>query len=590
MTKVQRLTLLLGAVAVIVLRGFRRTKVELTRIDRDTTSSSSEWTKRNNNNTLVCETIGVHSASRLWRDHFEDILLPAFQNHPLDKDGVHHAWIERFLRAMDPTQQRSGRRRSLSPTDLQNMLSILEARRSNASAPPLSVAIFGGSVTEGRGCQNLPVELDPFFSSTTNLPPIRGGTCAWPSRLQHLADAVLGPNMVHIHNLAVGGTNTALSIPIIDYHLYPLHQPPDVMVNAYSVNDNLFDWRGTADNTQSYDHLKRTLHKAQAFVRTARQSKPCQTPPVVLFVDEYVGNQNKKLLGEDIRNDGVRLVADYYEMGYVRRSDQAHILVQTNETLLSPSWFKNDQWATEVHFGMPGHVQMALVTAYYVLEEVVQYCQEKPPTTTASSERLPPPLDFATPWSTLPSLWRTTAAPTTTDRAHDCAKTAWTHAPPCPLAFVATPTGTAKSPLQLHNYLKSFVQSNTGWLEVKNKRDGWQNKLGYVATEKGAKVTMVLESLENRVRVVTLQFMKSYGDLWDGSEAEFVVQIHRGDVLKHTETFRLEGYHQSNTSISYEHVQDLGEHYAELGDRLTFSMELVAGPQFKVMALMLCSR
>jgi hypothetical protein len=76
--------------------------------------------------------------------------------------------------------------------------------------------------------------------------------------------------------------------------------------------------------------------------------------------------------------------------------------------------------------------------------------------------------------------------------------------PPCSLAFVAAPVGTVKSPRALNEYLKTFTTANDGWSGQQDIKNGWQNKLGYVAGKAGASVSLQIEKTPTKVKTIIL--------------------------------------------------------------------------------------
>jgi hypothetical protein len=152
--------------------------------------------------------------------------------------------------------------------------------------------VFGDSVTTGSQCEVLPKELKNKVQPGGG--SVEGPSCAWPNRLQLLADSFLGKGVVQIHNLAAGGTASPQAHPVISYWLYPSDSPlkyrgPDVIVNAYSTNDNLSFRNQTGTNRYFHDKLG----KVYRFVQTALRSRLCHDPPVVFYVDEYIGNSHE---------------------------------------------------------------------------------------------------------------------------------------------------------------------------------------------------------------------------------------------------------------------------------------------------------
>ena len=98
-------------------------------------------------------------------------------------------------------------------------------------------------------------------------------------------------------------------------------------------------------------------------------------------------------------------------------------------------------------------------------------------------------------------------------------------------------------------------------------------------------------NISNSVRYVSIHSLKSYGELWDGSQTRFDVAISNNDIVEHNTSFVIEGYHDQETSITYPFVLDLGEeHSAAIGRDFSLSLTLTGGSNFKITSILLCSR
>jgi hypothetical protein len=557
----------------------------------------------------LCRNLGAggQTASSIWRKHIHDILDTSI--HPKDEGHIHQNWTKQLLDLVTPELMERALRTSPSYSDMDHIVRIIDERLHNSSAPPLHVGVFGGSVTEGSGCDVIPKEMRKNVNAQfgNKVGPIRGRKCAWPYRLQLLADSFLGHGVVVIHNLAVGGTNSIQAIPVLNYWLYPPDSPlryrgPDVVVNAYSTNDNYPSW-GSNNSSKDFTFFHQTLNSTQNFLQTALRSRPCHDPPVVLFFDEYIGNQHELLLGEDIRHDAVQLISNQAKFGYISSAFAARPLVHadTSETLFSASWYRRKR-LRDVHFGMPGHVYVSWVFAYSILKAMLDFCEDqqfhdedlrssavfKGASTLVNSD-FPPDLTSGVSWTSVTSQWRADETARVRKEEGFC-QSAASNEMPCPFAFVATPAGTTRNANQLQTYLKPFQTSNTGWRGENDIKNGWQNKLGLTAKKTGASITLTLKNIENSIRYLTLNSLKSYGEKWANSEAEFNITIWKNYTLEHETSFRVKGYHNQNTSIAYSYNLDLGAHSAKPGRTVTLDITLVGGSVFKIQSLMLCSR
>jgi len=118
-----------------------------------------------------------------------------------------------------------------------------------------------------------------------------------------------------------------------------------------------------------------------------------------------------------------------------------------------------------------------------------------------------------------------------------------------------------------------------------------------VAHQVNATVTYQFVNVTNRVRVVTVHYLQSYGTQWENSTAQFELDfvppndIHSSITTPHHTEFSLVGYHNQNNSLTYPHVLDLGEaHTAPVGSNVSLTLTLTGGTNFKITGLLLCNR
>ena len=482
------------------------------------------------------------SASALWRQ-YSNVILQASINHPADNvtHSSHADWMTQLFHLLSPRVLSRGLLVAPQSSDVETIRKILNRKlQSPDTAEPLRVAVFGGSVPEGRGCDYLPVEIQPLLkkNKSSPLPKISGRSCSWVYRWQLLADALLGPGVVQIFNLAAGGTSSKLAVPVLEYSLYHKHSPlraaggAHVVVNAYATNDGLFSWShdpSVNNASASYQHYHKTAALAADFGQAALHSRPCrrdddseqQQRPVVIFLGEYLGNHHELLLGEEIRSDAVRYLSQLMGWTYVSSAMAVRpwVYANTNETLFSPQWWyshsrrrqrpsdnnNNNKRKRDGHFGMPGHQMIAWVLAYAALEVAVEHCEDfwhqRLDDHVASSQQAPvhPDIIISTPATTTKELYRTTPPLLWNETAAGVAK-AWLakarqesaaereycaaagkEAEPCIFAFVSTPAGTHRRAGALGGYMRSFQTSNTGWRAENDMRNGWQVRVRYYA-------------------------------------------------------------------------------------------------------------
>jgi hypothetical protein len=113
-------------------------------------SSSSQPERKsppNQHQSEVCRNLGDgRTASSIWRAHFPEILEASI----LRNDEGHKHWTKQLLELVTPEFMARALRTSPSYKDIDRIIRIIDTRLHNATAPPLHVGVFGGSVTEGR--------------------------------------------------------------------------------------------------------------------------------------------------------------------------------------------------------------------------------------------------------------------------------------------------------------------------------------------------------------------------------------------------------------------------------------------------------
>jgi hypothetical protein len=647
------------------------------------------------------------TARQLWQQYLDPILYEA-SIHPDDKaQRIHGRWTRKLLNLLShPHNQRLDHGIRTIPHHTKSLERIYDklqqrleyivleqqqqqqqqpqssAERRNTPPPPLKILVFGGSVVEGIGCDDWAgKELKVRKNDTSRMAVAKTlRTCAWPFRLESFLNQIvhqllvvgssakidyneeepsLLPPLVEVHNLAVGGTNSDAALPVLQYWLSDVFEPEgaDIVINAYSANDNLPPAFHASDNTtvdpfhalriwkRNQDFISNALSYAQSSTTTSTTTTLCgdgtvvpdptTTFPIVFYVDDYLGNQQQSIAGEGQLQEMITLLLREYQylglVGYVSAANMVrpYVIANTNETVFSPKWLdKKGKYAINVHFGLSMHVSIAWVIAYAFLQTTLDFCEDDrlrrrqrqlhyqehrrpgvsvgggasdtttPTKDSATTKCEPvvggkvgkeitagtmPSLQFPPPgmsWSylsTISKLWKetsTTASLLQHTQQHGSTTTCSDSSPvssssshhPCVFAFLAAPLGTHYQEDRLHLFLQQFViappagLNPTGWRPKDNFRHGgFQNKLGLVATQPHATVTFGMQHISQPVRVLTLYYLKSYGPSWDNAKAQFTLDVFYNRTRTYTKKFVLEGFHNSNTSISYGFRLDLAE-------------------------------
>jgi len=486
------------------------------------------------------------TARKLWVQYIGAIL--AASQHPDDPDFLHEEWTKRLLSELPPlllqeTLQSSSS--SSSQQTLPNMARILDIIQQKlvnpTTAPPLRIAVVGGTFAEGEGCSLASVSV-PEGSSMAN-PTF----CAWPYRLQAFLNKFMGSNSnsnnnnhvewVQIINLSEEGTDTGFMIPLVRNWIYPkalLPHGPDIIINAYGRYD--YETYGEASPT----NLKETIQsELSTFVRAVKSSHPCGTTPMIIHMADTVEQQLSPL-------------DDVFSIHYQKAFDRAM------------------QADRQKDFAMAGHMAMTWVLAFGALEAALRHCQ----TTTTSSK----------------DVVASAVVP-----EENC-KDPSTGDPSCPFAFFASPQGTVTRVTEFQKYLKPYTTSNNGWEVLSDMGTGWSRKTGLVAISAGAQMVLQIKNITKEVRYFHLMTLKSNVEPWRTGKVRFRVAIlvpGKENQAPLETSFEIDGSHvtksQDPEHITHHYNMDFDTHKAPIGSDIMISLELVEGTNFKVLGLMLCS-
>ncbi|KAL3928347.1 MAG: hypothetical protein SGBAC_012692 [Bacillariaceae sp.] len=607
------------------------------------------------------------------------------------------AWMEELWNFLTPWHLQKTMFPQANPIILQRILDKLQARvqflqqqqqqqQQNEQAlrghstierlpepPKIQVLVFGGSVTEGVGCDAPPpgylMQDAENEKARLKVSSLQG--CSWPHRLQQLADAFL-PNAIEIHNLAVGGTHSRAAVPILEHGLYPPHvhvngnrnvtatenfdhNPPDIILNAYAANDNLppafYNTENTTlDNFHKYRVLKRLMEFVDAASTTASNHDGCGQShsqphqPWIVFVNDYLGNQQESLVGESTVDELVQLLMQTLApVSYVSpvRLVEPYVWADTTEHVWSGVWKKKkkkknqeaeNDYKVDVHYGMAGHITTAMVAAHAFFSWTMDYCQEQvlfdmeedcPSSWTSSSPRsqaldtrmqadeLSKVLQIDLPskewmkanhpdrvYPNITEGGEIKSSATSKTTTGDCGSG---RRSACSFAFLAAPLGTHSKRAPLQEYIDGFgstkssdASADVGWLVRNNFRHGgFQNKLGLVATRAGAQLELriPIRNKQQKYMKLTIHFLKSYGPEWANSHLRGSIQVQQkgssGEMqVLREKSFDLEGFHDQQVSISYTHV--VPNILVEKGEMIQLKLELIGGSNFKINAMMLC--
>lgn len=464
------------------------------------------------------------SAKKLWTQYIGAIL--AASKHPDDPQFLHEDWMKRLLAELPPHLLQSTLQDVIP--DLSRPLEIIRKRlQSPDTAPPLRIAVVGGSFAEGEGCSIATVSI-PEGSVMAN-PTF----CAWPYRLQAFLNSIMGMDWVEVTNLSEEGTDTGFMIPLIRNWIYPkslLPHGPDVLINAYGR----YDYE-TYGNSGSTGNLEETIKsEMNMFLRAVQVSHPCGVPPMVIHMDDVGVALNQKILKMHHKEAFARAMQADRQDG---------------------------------DFAMAGHMAMTWVVAFGALEAALRHCEKSTHYAAAAADVVPiescqdpstgepscPFAVFASPQGTVTKvmefrkyLAKYTLSSTGWEVQSDMT-TGWSRK----TGLVAVGTG-ANMVLQVKNVSKEVRYLHL--MTLKSNVEPW--KSGRI-----------------RFRVAILSPGKEDQALETSLEIDGYHESSSGDPEHITHHFNL----------------DFGDNKAPIGSDIMMSLELVEGFSFKILGIMLCS-
>lgn len=584
----------------------------------------------------VCSAIQMlptTSSVALWRDNLESIKWST--KHFNDHSFVFHDFNARMMHYLTPQKlQTSVKTLPFNQWDKVGEIAELAYKRymymrqvehgippasSSAETPlgaavprPVNILIMGGSVTMGVYCVNNPVHQTA----------LKRPSCHWPRRFKEFINGLIrqkkfGTNVFDVYTVALGGTNTRGGTTIWEYKLFPENMPyPDIVINSFSTNDMhvISMEQANISNMTLEDHI---LAMNQDFIRKVlkpRSSCSEDSPPLLLYLDDYVGNEQKKIMDLTSVNEVLHKLSMYYGFGFMSYADAVRDFVYRNPL---EQWFSPSEWPErQIHHGTGGHTAIPWVVSYYLLNVLTTYCDRLNIGQDHSYEpvgglpklndphgvipgdpgprpnrALPPKIDQNLTLDNIAELWW---------KAHNA--TPFFNESECPPVTAATTADEMllkrRSPCYFRMFWNFMPQSMTQSMEpymVEN--DGWNESLeeknGLIPTKSGAMLKLQFKNVTDTIQTLNFVAMKSYGDKWEGSKVKIDAFVDRkGDSSPSSEPLRtiyVEGFHDKKTSESYDYKVDLGESQVQVGDNLRIHMKLIGGSTAKVMGMLLCN-
>jgi hypothetical protein len=454
---------------------------------------------------------------------------------------------------------------------------------------------MGGSVTKGVNCK-------------TGIKDYHDVECSWAVRLETLLNNLAGDRVVDVHLAAVGGTNSATAQAMLEYDLLPEKmREPDIIINAYATNDMHILTLQEA-MSQNISLREKIFGMAQNFTRTALQQCTEEgKAPLLLWLDDYLGNEQREILAASEFIQGLQVLAGYYGFGLLSYADTVRDLVYgstTERSFSPPGWYKKGpEMKREIHPPYPMHIAVSYIVTYTFLELTSTYCGLESWKVTSWENDLdyydasiPDFLDMKESVLTLdsPPLPRPKGLPpflTSSLKLDDVSKL-WHEAAPmrcevektnrirCPVGWVSG----FRPDLKTNNtmsYFAPYIREPFEW-EWRNDK----GKFGWLPTiSTGAKMTYDFP-LEQEIHRIVLFYMKSYGAMWESSKSRLHVYLDDDKMDVPTLEVSLYGFHDKETSEVYVEEVQLPRGASR---RLQMTVEHAAGKTFKLMGFAICS-
>ena len=331
----------------------------------------------------ICDLLGDKSASRLWIQHAKQI--HAASRLPDDVEDLHHDYTAQLLAMISPRLVHSLKSYVRDWEPVERIMTVAHKRYQyfakelnpndvNASdsppppPPPIKIVVMGGSVTLGVRCKTGIPGHDNTGSKY----------CAWPHRLESLVNTLLGFEMLHVSNQAVGATNTAIGSKLLQYQVLSssILQDADILIHAYSTND--------ANSVSGGGPGNETLEMLQDFVRLALQppgptcrQQQQQHAPLLIHLNDFMGPMSRPILGTPIMSQIVETLSHYYGFVSLSYVDMVRdwVLGDPKETWFSADEFTTGSYKYELHPGQGMHIATAWMVAYNLLQLGLTCCE-----------------------------------------------------------------------------------------------------------------------------------------------------------------------------------------------------------------------
>ena len=557
--------------------------------------------------------LSTSSATSIWSEHLSEIFHASRHVQDTRDRFVWHDFTALLLNYMTPRRLQTSVK-SLPSRYWDKVGEVMgvafdryqwtTSGRDGVEPRKVNVFVMGGSVTMGVQCLVNPVFETGMFARRQ---------CAWPERLRQFLNA-LGEDVVDVNYITLGGVNTESGLTIWDYKLFPSDIPhPDVVIHAYATNDMhiLSEVEAMKRNMTLEDMILEVNQKFVRAVLKPRESCEDRPSPLLLYYDDYIGNEQQVILKTQPFARAAEMLSKYYGFGLISYADAVRHLVygDTNENWFSPHGWPNRQ----VHPGMGMHISSIWTIAFNFLIMATTYCsslidKELKPSTSGQEylpehgmpelrsdknmkggpsfipRGMPPKLSTNLTLDNISSKWQN--ATSTFFDASNCKESDYSKDKPCIFSWVGGLERGFDNPKHLEKRMSEVIVTNDGWIASADN-----SKLGFTATKDHAVFEMKFDQVKQNVQTLTFMVMASYGEKWEGSKIRVDAYVDKdgekaANIL--AKSIDIVGFHDRQTSETYSHKLDLGEQWVRRKDTLRVRIELVGGSTFKFTGMAVC--
>mmetsp|Transcript_2758 Transcript_2758/g.4109 ORF Transcript_2758/g.4109 Transcript_2758/m.4109 type:complete len:628 (+) Transcript_2758:127-2010(+) len=506
----------------------------------------------------------------------------------IDDVNKTEAWIanitDHMLHLLNVHRLKKSIKTRANPLVLERIFQVILRRLADPiHNPPLKIAVFGGSVTAGFRSRANSMGLRENVNSDVQ--------CTWAYKLEGLLNKIfLGGSsstediqpaestkkdmplekVVVVKNYAVDGTDSTIGTTMLEYNLFGSDMSEyDIFIPSFGAND-IQAPKGLVRNILSED--------MQKFNRLAKAQRPCNDLPLVMQLDDILGDSQLQMVREGLRYSR-EMVATTSWAGFssVSYADAVRDFVYAN-----PSDSTLHEFG-QLHPGFNFHTGVAWVLAYNFLEGMVDACDAGSlPEHDKEEPRagFPPPMlrdDLRT--EEVLSIWKMKAE----ENSQLCAENITGVS--CVYSYIASYLG-ANNARQVRRAIAKVATNIQGWEAignpVKKPRRTW------VANGFNSTFTIQLNDFKMPINRMLILFIKSYGPKWKDSQLEVVVDGKENkSSWKNLKHFYLSGEHNTTTSINYSHRVDL-EDFLQAGSSVRVTFTLVGGNTFQINGIALC--